>query len=407
MANIGQYGYQQGQAYSQKSALQKQNDALQYSQKTNGSSKDLFSYLLVFDSDKNGQYSDSEIKNATGLTTQLDLSDIWDTDENGLVDIKEAYIGMSHLAQADGEYNTTITKAGRDAVTEMNDLEYRSILSGTQAQYSSQLTEWFNSYLDALVDVSQQTDKAEVESNIISDYQKLDLLPQLNKTTQNKPDVQMIANNSNHIEDGKYTEAGIKALANYAQSDLNGLEQHLKTAAHDSLTEDGHADVDELTAFYKSIGDTQELAESRAQNFMKAFDRNEDGLIDHIEHATSLALEDNPEAIRSKKAKGMVNDDSELEELKNLDIPDIDEINDLLPEDLMIDPNDMTKVDTNGDGTVDINDIPDTDRDAFVLDGKSTGASRLFLETALANNPNKVKTKAKKLHKQFQSVLGN
>lgn len=119
--NIGNYGLQAARAYQALPQNQKRSATVQYAPSPEKSAFNLFQYIRAFEQDgKPGSgYSAKEIAamsglDLSGLRDPKQIERLWDRDQNGQVDDKEAFTGMALLDLADGQFDGKITQAGRE-----------------------------------------------------------------------------------------------------------------------------------------------------------------------------------------------------------------------------------------------------------------------------------------------------
>lgn len=123
--NVGHFGQKAALNYQALQPIYKSSTTLQYTPDINakGASHDLFAYAQTFAKNPN-DFATEEIKAASGLDVhQLSKPDtlktLWDTDKNGKVDLKEAFVGLAHLDSADGAFDGKITQEGRQEIARL------------------------------------------------------------------------------------------------------------------------------------------------------------------------------------------------------------------------------------------------------------------------------------------------
>jgi hypothetical protein len=129
---IGQFGLQAAKHYQQVAPAKRHATEVRYTPDFNQSeaSADLFQYARHFAQNPDA-FTPAEIEAASGLNLselpkRETLTRLWDTDGNGSVDLKEAFVGLAHLDFADGAADGRITNAGRTAVEDFY-LGYRAV----------------------------------------------------------------------------------------------------------------------------------------------------------------------------------------------------------------------------------------------------------------------------------------
>jgi hypothetical protein len=123
--NVGQFGQKAALTYQALKPMYHASTPVQYTPdiQAKGASHDLFAYAQTFAQNPN-DFTTQEIKAASGLDLhQLakpdTLKTLWDTDKNGKVDLKEAFVGLAHLDSADGAFDGKITQEGRQEIARL------------------------------------------------------------------------------------------------------------------------------------------------------------------------------------------------------------------------------------------------------------------------------------------------
>jgi hypothetical protein len=122
---VGQAGQKAALAYQGLQPMYKASTPVQYTPniQAKGASHDLFAYAHTFAKNPN-DFTTEEIKAASGLNlAQLAkperIKALWDTDQNGKVDLKEAFVGLAHLDSSDGAFDGKITQEGRQEIARL------------------------------------------------------------------------------------------------------------------------------------------------------------------------------------------------------------------------------------------------------------------------------------------------
>jgi hypothetical protein len=123
--NVGPFGQKAALTYQALKPMYHASTPVQYTPdiQAKGASHDLFAYAQTFAQNPN-DFTTQEIKAASGLDLhQLakpdTLKTLWDTDKNGKVDLKEAFVGLAHLDSADGAFDGKITQEGRQEIARL------------------------------------------------------------------------------------------------------------------------------------------------------------------------------------------------------------------------------------------------------------------------------------------------